>query len=87
VIGWELGNRSRGGAETRRGTGSPSGAGKKDRRRKPTLVLKSGNWLPGPGRSPFAKPPDVVFYGWRVAADVRTLGRWLEASLRTSAET
>ena len=59
VIGWELGNRSRGGAETRRGTGSLSGAGKKDRRRKPTLVLKSGNWLPGPGRSPFAKPPDV----------------------------
>ena len=87
VIGWELGNRSRGGAETRRGTGSPSGAGKKDRRRKPTLVLKSGNWLPGPGSSPFAKPPDVVFYGWRVAADVRTLGRWAQASLLTSAET
>ncbi len=40
--------------------------------------------LPEPGISPFDKPPDVVFYGWRVAADVRTLGRWLEAGLLTS---
>jgi hypothetical protein len=29
--------------------------------------VKGRSWV-------WKKPPDVVFYGWRVAADVRTLG-------------